>query len=154
MKIPAGLTSTGMTTSIAAAPTPEAENTEDRTRVEHTRETRERERNRSAPVTVMMRPIRSTAALGALIALGVVAGFVAVAAVILLASPTPPGLLGGFGPEATWAMPATAVASALGLTFLIVAVLADRRAEEAFRRTLGNHGFGAPREPERAQRTH
>ncbi|MFL1379553.1 hypothetical protein, partial [Nocardiopsis protaetiae] len=123
MRIPAGLTSTGMTTtSTATTATPKAEALRESTR-----------RTDEPPATVLMRPTRSTAAMGVFIIVGVVAGFIAVVSVVLLARPDPPTLLTGFGPESTWAMPATAVASALGLTFLIAAFLADRRAEEAFR---------------------
>ncbi|MFL1427631.1 MULTISPECIES: hypothetical protein [unclassified Nocardiopsis] len=96
-----------------------------------------------------MRPTRSTAAMGVFIIVGVVAGFIAVVAVVLLARPDPPTLLTGFGPESTWAMPATAVASALGLTFLIAAFLADRRAEEAFRRACREQDPGSLHEPDR-----
>ncbi|WP_306369448.1 hypothetical protein [Nocardiopsis sp. CC223A] len=141
MRIPTGLTSTGMTTTITtAAPAPRTEDPGAGT-----------ERHEGAPATVLLRPARSATATGVFIIFGVVAGFITVAAVALLASPGPPTLLSGFGPEATWAMPATAVASALGLTFLIAAFLADRRAEEAFRRACRDREPGSPEVPDRAR---
>lgn len=142
MRIPAGLTSTGMTTSTAASPTPEARDTRARTG-----------RSTGGPATVLMRPTRSTT-VGGLIIAGVMAGLIAAAAVvavILSTHPEPPTLLSGFGPESTWAMPATAVAAALGLTFLIAAFIVDRRTEEALRRACREREPGTPEAPDEAR---
>ena len=139
MRIPAGLTSTGMTTSTTASPIPEAEDIGTTTG-----------RSEDTPATVLMRAPRFTAATGVFAVVGVVAGFTVVA-VLLLAHPTPPTLLGGFGPEAVWTMPATAVASALGLTFLIAAFLADRRAEEDLRHSFQEREPGSPEGPDGAR---
>ncbi|MDT0329792.1 hypothetical protein [Nocardiopsis lambiniae] len=112
MRVPAGLTSTGVTTT---AKTEESENGDEK--------------------TVLMRPPSAATTIGVFVAVGFLTGFIAVLGVVLLARPESITLLSGFGPVSAWAMPATAVASALGLTFLISAVIADHRAEDDLRRS-------------------
>lgn len=151
MRIPAGLTSTGMTTdNTASAPAANTPATRTRRKRRHGGD-----RPGDGPATVLVRADTSTATVGVFIVVGVAAGLIAVIAVVLLARPDPPTLLSGFGQESTWAMPATAVAAALGLTFLIAAVIADRRAEEALRRAWNDQDAdaGAGDEADRVRRT-
>ena len=138
MRIPAGLTSTGMTTSTTVSPAPEGRGARTSTVGDD-----------GPPAVVLMRPPRSTTAVDVLITTGAVAGLIAVAALaaaIMPTHPEPSVLLKGFGPKATWEMPAAAVISALGLTFLITAFIADQRAEEALRQVCREQRPGTDRE--------